>query len=56
MPEAFMNYTSVTELYGTEKYNLAPRYHKCDVTIENEDYDLIDYRLMMWDTDRERDI
>ena len=56
MPESFMNYTRVVELYGTEQYNLAPRYHKCDVTIENEDYDLVDYRLMMWDTDRERDI
>ena len=52
-----MNYTRVKELYGTDKFNIAPRYHKCftqikEFPIEGEH----GINLMMWDTDREREI
>ena len=30
--DAYVNYTQFTELYG-DKFNIAPRYHKCDTLI-----------------------
>ena len=49
-----MNYTKVIELYGEEKFNLAPRFHECDTILE--DYPNLFLMMNMWDTDREKQI
>ena len=57
---AFLNYTRVTELFGTEKYNIVPRYHKCDTKLEIGTREKTEsdwkYKLMLWDTDREKHV
>ena len=55
-----MNYTRVIELFGTEMYNIAPRYHKCDTKLEIGKREKAEtdwkYKLMLWDTEREKHV
>ena len=53
--DKFMNYTQFINVWGEDKFNVAPRLQGCEVT-SIDDPSIINQCLTFWDTKRDKEI